>query len=142
MESHAALIAEIADLKARAEALEKERDELRAQRDREFMRLAACGVAAICDTPTSMAEQLIESSNPNWSASYGDVLRRTKECIALRAALAASQERVRELESWCRRILGLQIRIEGGLTSAAAIASAVLFAGEALSPKPQEETDG
>jgi len=53
--------------------------------ERERMRLAGCGVAALCDTPESSVKQRIGSDNPYWSASYGDVCRRTDECIRLRA---------------------------------------------------------
>jgi hypothetical protein len=64
---------------------------LEAELETERMRLAACGVAALCDTPSSMAKQRIEKDNPYWSASYGDVLRQVESLIALRAELAASR---------------------------------------------------
>lgn len=52
------------------------------------------------------------------------------------AALKQESERMREA---LRRILTLQVRVAGGLTSSAAIADAVLFAGEALSPAPNPQ---
>lgn len=59
-----------------------------AELETERMRLAGCGVAALADTPESMASQRLSIDSPFWSASYGDVLRRVQECIDLRARIA------------------------------------------------------
>ena len=59
--------------------------------ERERMRLAACGVVALADTPESAA-QAREMRDEYRSASYDDVARRVDECMTLRAerdALAA-----------------------------------------------------
>ncbi len=63
--------------------------ELNAERDaleRERMRLCACGVVAICDTPESAKEA--RDMHPDYrSASCDDVARRVDECIRLRGEL-------------------------------------------------------
>lgn len=65
------------------DAIERERDELRAELERERMRLAACGVIAMCDTPESAARA--RDMHPEYfSASCGDVIRRVDECMRLR----------------------------------------------------------
>ena len=59
--------------------------------ERERMRLAACGVVALADTPESAA-QAREMRDEYRSASCDDVARRVDECMTLRAerdALAA-----------------------------------------------------
>jgi hypothetical protein len=61
--------------------------QLRAELERERMRLAACGVVALADTPASAAQA--RDMHPDYrSASCDDVARRVDECIQLRAALA------------------------------------------------------
>jgi hypothetical protein len=58
--------------------------DLRAKLERERMRLAACGVVALADTPVSAAEA--RNMHPDYmSASCVDVARRVDECMALRA---------------------------------------------------------
>ena len=62
-----------------------------AELERERMRLAACGVVAMADTPESAAEAR-EMRDEYRSASCDDVARRVDECMTLRAerdALAA-----------------------------------------------------
>lgn len=49
------------------------------------LQLAACGVAAMCNTQASKEEQHIERDNPYWSASYGDVCRAVDREMGLRA---------------------------------------------------------
>ena len=61
---------------------------LRAELERERMRLAACGVVALADTPDSAATA--RDMHPDYrSASCDDVARRVDECIALRSEVAA-----------------------------------------------------
>ncbi len=61
---------------------------LRADLERERLRLAACGVVALADTPQSAATA--REMHPDYrSGSLEDVIRRVDECIALRAQLAA-----------------------------------------------------
>ena len=75
-------------------ALQAERDALAAELadlERERMRLAACGVVAMADTPESAAKAR-EMRDEYRSASCDDVARRVDECMTLRAerdALAA-----------------------------------------------------
>lgn len=62
-----------------------------AELERERMRLAACGVVAMADTPESAAKAR-EMRDEYRSASCDDVARRVDECMTLRAerdALAA-----------------------------------------------------
>ena len=64
---------------------------LNAELERERMRLAACGVVAMADTPESAAKAQ-EMRDEYRSASCDDVARRVDECMTLRAerdALAA-----------------------------------------------------
>lgn len=59
-------------------------DRLQAELDRERMRLAACGVVALADTPESAAKA--RDMHPDYrSASCDDVARRVDECMSLRA---------------------------------------------------------
>lgn len=68
---------------------ESERERLMVELETERLRLAACGVAALCDTTESMESMRLSTDNLYYSASYGDVLRRTQECIDLRSKVAA-----------------------------------------------------
>ena len=87
---------------ARVEGIARERDEaasahleqlvrvaeLEKELETERMRLAACGVVAMADTPES-AERA-RAMHPDYrSASCDDVARRVDECIKLRAELIA-----------------------------------------------------
>ena len=60
---------------------------LRAELERERMRLAACGVVALSDTPAS-AQRNRDMLPEYRSASCDDVARRVDECMALRATVA------------------------------------------------------
>lgn len=66
-------------------------ENLESELERERIRLAACGVVAMADTPDSAIEA--RKMHPDYeSASCDDVKRRVDECMALRAerdALAA-----------------------------------------------------
>ena len=53
----------------------------------ERMRLAACGVAAMCNTKKAARQQRIKKSNPYYSASYGDVCRAVDREMKYRKAL-------------------------------------------------------
>ena len=127
---------EVDELLDRLEAAEKERDwnaerledaveeltALRAELETERMRLAACGVVALSNTPDS-AKQARDMLPEYWSASCGDVARMVDENISLRArieaaendaahqkALAASALRV--AEGWERKCDELRAKIE------------------------------
>lgn len=51
--------------------------------ERERIRLAVCGVVAMCDTPEAAARSR-DMRQEYFSASCGDVIRRVEECIRLR----------------------------------------------------------
>lgn len=80
----------------RADWFEAKCAQLTAELEIERMRLAGCGVAALSDTPESMASQRLAPDSPYWSASYGDVLRRTQECIDLRTRIATLKNAIRD----------------------------------------------
>lgn len=63
--------------------LERQRNNTLALLEREQMRLAACDVIAMCDTPASAAEARQMHSDYE-SAALDSVKRRVDECIALR----------------------------------------------------------
>lgn len=63
--------------------IRKERDALKAELEIERIRLDACGVVAIADTPESAATVRYMREEYR-SASFDDVARRVDECIALR----------------------------------------------------------
>lgn len=75
-------------VRARIAALE---DELETER----IRLAACGVVAMSDTPESAAKQR-QMLPKYWSASCGDVVRRVDECMELRSQVAALTAQVEQ----------------------------------------------
>ena len=66
------------------ESLRAENSTLRTDCERERMRLAACGVVAMSDTPES-AKQARDMHPDYRSASCDDVARRVDECMRLRA---------------------------------------------------------
>ena len=85
-----------------------------AELERERMRLAACGVVAMADTPESAAKAR-EMRDEYRSASCDDVARRVDECMTLRAerdALARDAERYRWIREhrivvkWCELYAG------------------------------------
>lgn len=82
------LIEEIRDsLKSISNSLDlikkRKEDELETLR----LQLAACGVAAMCNTRESAKEQRITKDNPYWSASYQDVCNAVDREMALREKL-------------------------------------------------------
>lgn len=81
-----------------ARNLERQRNNTLALLEREQLRLAACGVIALADTPESAAEARQMHSDYE-SAALDSVKRRVDECIALR-------QMVRELRDTMEYILG------------------------------------
>jgi hypothetical protein len=101
---------EIAVELRRLAAVEVERDALRTQCETlslrigtEQMRLTACGVVAMADTPES-ASLAREMAPAYWSDSCADVARRVDECIALRAELAAAKAQVEAMTKYAKPI--------------------------------------
>ena len=80
-----------------ANAYEIEVRRLNAELERERMRLAACGVVALADTPESAA-QAREMRDEYRSASCDDVARRVDECMTMRAECDAMAAELAELE--------------------------------------------
>lgn len=83
--------------------LRKERDQLRDDLDTERLRLAACGAAALCNTEDSAKRSRIDSSNPYWSASYGDVCAMVDREMQLRADLDLAIAALVDV-CWCDEI--------------------------------------
>jgi hypothetical protein len=68
----------------------RERDEARSELEREQIRLAACSVIALADTPESAVEA--RKMHPDYhSASADDVARRVDECMKLRNQLGLAK---------------------------------------------------
>jgi len=74
---------------------EKEIERLRADLEREQLRLAACGVVALANTPESAAKAR-QMHDDYRSASCDDVVRAVDREMALRAALVAAMEIVQK----------------------------------------------
>jgi chromosome segregation ATPase len=104
-----ALTARVAELEAEIETLkascalaakdavqfQDERDALRAENEALHMKLAACGVAALCNTTDSRAMHLLPEDSPYWSASYQAVRSAVEREMALRAQLAEAERLLR-----------------------------------------------
>lgn len=73
----------IAELLSQNAKIRKLEEELETER----MRLAGCGVAAMCSTRESSEQQRITKDNPYWSASYGDVCNAVDREMAMREHL-------------------------------------------------------
>lgn len=86
----AALEAENAELRAANKRAMFAMRDMEAALETERMRLVACGVVALADTPESAASAR-QMHDDYRSASLTDVIRRVDECIALRAALEKSR---------------------------------------------------
>lgn len=86
----------------------EERDSLRAELERERMRLAACGVVALADTPASAARAR-EMHDAYRSASCDDVARRVDECMALRAERDALQQALPQFQHLRKPLTKVQI---------------------------------
>lgn len=84
-------------LPTHARNLERQRNNTLALLEREQMRLAACDVIAMCDTPASAAEAR-QMHSDHESAALDSVKRRVDECIALR-------QMVRELRDATEAVL-------------------------------------
>ena len=65
-----------------------ENEKLEEELEKERMRLAACGVAAMCNTEQLIKEQRITSDNQDYSASYKEVCDVVDREINLRTDLA------------------------------------------------------
>ena len=74
-------------------------ENLEAELERERIRLAACGVVAMSDTPDSAIEarQMLSEYE---SASCDDVKRRVDECMALRAERDALKKSVMQMTNY------------------------------------------
>lgn len=72
---------------------------LNAELERERMRLAACGVVALADTPDS-ATAAREMNAEYRSASCDDVARRVDECMRLRAAIQRALDDAESGNGW------------------------------------------
>lgn len=89
----AQIMSSVAPKNEREWAASREIERLRAELDTERMRLAACGVVAMADTPESAAEA--RNMHPDYrSASCDDVARRVDECIRLRAQVEILSEQL------------------------------------------------
>lgn len=86
----AALEAKNAELRAANKRAMFAMRDMEAALETERMRLVACGVVALADTPESAASAR-QMHDDYRSASLTDVIRRVDECIALRAALEKSR---------------------------------------------------
>ena len=81
------------------EAADKRIAELEAELERERMRLVACGVVAMADTPDNAKEA--RKMHPDYeSAACSDVARRVDECIELRSKLAVAREALRDIRNY------------------------------------------
>ena len=91
--SDTALMREAADA---LELADKRIAELEAELERERMRLVACGVVAMADTPDNAKEA--RKMHPDYeSAACSDVARRVDECIELRSKLAVAREALKTI---------------------------------------------
>ena len=85
-----------------------------AEIERERMRLIACGVIAMADTPESAATSRQMHSDYE-SGSLDAVKRRVDECIALRAGAASRDAEVVELRvmmaRWCAKTISAEARV-------------------------------
>jgi uncharacterized small protein (DUF1192 family) len=93
---------------AHAEAAAREIERLRADLDRERLRLVACGVVARADTPDS-ASKARQMHDDYRSDSLAAVIERVDECMALRAEV----ERLRaELRHAHEPLMRLQSQVD------------------------------
>jgi hypothetical protein len=72
-----------------------ERDALRAELETERMRVTACGVVAMANTPETAARAR-EMHQDYWCASVADVARMVDSEMALRARVKALEDALRE----------------------------------------------
>jgi hypothetical protein len=89
---------EARELRAALEALQAENAKLKEELERERMRLAACGVAALENTKNCVNTR-ISKDNPYYSESYSTVCRAVDEEIRLRDENTAQVARIAELKS-------------------------------------------
>lgn len=94
--SDTALMREAADA---LELADKRITELEAELERERMRLVACGVVAMADTPDNAKEA--RKMHPDYeSAACSDVARRVDECIELRSKLSVARWALRDIRNY------------------------------------------
>ena len=86
-----------------ARNLERQRNNTLALLEREQMRLAACDVIAMCDTPASAAEARQMHSDYE-SAALDSVKRRVDECIALRQMVRELRDALALVVSWWDKV--------------------------------------
>lgn len=91
------------EAKKRIIAVKAERDQLRAEvrklQEQIGQQLAACDCAAIMDTPEMHEKnKTVTRENPFWSNAFESVMRRTAECIALRAEVERLKKPTSEIE--------------------------------------------
>lgn len=82
-----------------------ERDQLRAEvrklQEQIGQQLAACDCAAMMDTPeTHEKNKTVTRENPFWSPAFESVMRRTAECIALRAEVERLKKDNMDFAQW------------------------------------------
>lgn len=82
----------ISELEAQLAAATKDIEGLKADLETERMKLVACGVGALANTPESSSHCRIGKDNPFWSASLGDVYDAIDREMALRAERDALME--------------------------------------------------
>lgn len=101
-----------ADFTKQIVELEQKLAEKDAELERERIRLAACGVVAISDTPESAAASR-QMNDEYRSASCDDVARRVDECMQLRQQLAEANAKVeglyKRLSVFSRRAINEQL---------------------------------
>jgi hypothetical protein len=73
--------------------------ELEAELERERLRLAACGVVAMADTPES-ASKARDMHMDYWSASLDDVVRQVDKLMALRSAIESMPKEKPEVDEY------------------------------------------
>lgn len=113
----------------------------------ERMRLAACGVAAMQNTPATIAQR-VDRNSPYYSASYEDVCRAVDREISLRAQMQNFVDICRRFTERVERGGGPKHqdvwRSEGGSAGARCVERATLAAmirGPAEAPKVTQADD-
>lgn len=98
----------------------QERDRLSAEvgalHEHKAQQLAACDAAAMMDTAeTHEKNKTVTRDNPFWSPAFESVMRRTAECIALRAEVersTRSEKEARQAETDVRQMLDTYVGVE------------------------------
>lgn len=88
--------------------------ELEAQLERERMRLACCGVAALFDTEEFLERTKTNIHDDYQSCSLNDVIRRVEECISLRKKVARMKQDMFNLAfAWAKKNRELKDLLKG-----------------------------